>query len=58
MTRSEQKFNKAIEILKKEYIKSQASVYVAKPMAYALYQTWKYFDGHEGSRIANENNRK
>lgn len=49
-TRSEMKLNKALKMLKEEYVKAQASVYVRKPMAYALYQVWRYFDGTEKSR--------
>lgn len=52
MTRSEQKYQKAIQMLAEEYRKAQASVYVAKPLSYALYQVWKYFDTHEKPRLA------
>lgn len=52
MTRSEQKYQKAIQMLTEEYRKAQANVYVAKPLSYALYQAWKYFDTHEKSRLA------
>lgn len=52
MTRSEQRYQKAIKMLAEEYRKSQASVSVKKPMAYALYQVWKYFDKHEKPRFA------
>ena len=51
MTRSEQKFQKAVTLLKKEYIKAQAAVFVNKPMSYALYQVWKQFDASEKGRI-------
>ena len=51
MTRSEMKLNKAIRILKEEYIKAQASTYVRKPMSYALYQVWKYFEKNEKERF-------
>ena len=50
MTRSEQKYQKAIKMIQEEYIKSQAVCSINKPMAYALYQVWKYFDSNEKSR--------
>lgn len=52
MTRSEQKYQKAIQMLTEEYRKAQANVYVTKPLSYALYQVWKYFDKNEKSRLA------
>lgn len=52
MTRSEQKYQKAIKMLAEEYRKAQASVWVEKPISYALYQVWRYFDTHEKSRMA------
>ncbi len=52
MTRSEHKYQKAIKMLAYEYCKAQAMAFVRKPMAYALYQVWKWFDGNEKSRIA------
>ena len=39
-------------MLAEEYRKALAQVSVGKPMAYALYQVWKYFDTHEKSRLA------
>ena len=51
MTRSELKHQKAIKMLAEEYRKAQANVWVYKPMAYALYQIWKWFDKHEKSRL-------
>jgi hypothetical protein len=51
MTRSEQKYQKAIKMFAEEYRKSQAMVFVRKPMAYALYQVWKWFDENEKPRI-------
>ena len=50
MTRSEMRFIKAVKMLNKEYIKAQASAKVRKPMSYALYQIWKYFDKTEKAR--------
>lgn len=51
MTRSEQRLQKAFKMLDTEYKKALASCYVRKPMAYALYQVWKYFTSHEKSRL-------
>jgi len=51
MTRSEQRFQKAIKMLMEEYRKAQAYVWVEKPLSFALYQVWKYFDIHEKSRL-------
>ena len=52
MTRSEHKYQKAIKMLAEEYRKAQTMAFVHKPMAYALYQVWKYFDEHEKPRMA------
>lgn len=52
VTRGEQKYQKAIKMLADEYRKAQAMVFVHKPMAYALYQVWKWFDENEKPRIA------
>lgn len=52
MTRSEQRLQKAIKMLTEEYRKAQAATWVEKPMSYALYKVWKYFDAHEKSRLA------
>lgn len=54
MTRSEQKYQKAIKMLAEEYHKAIVQVSVRKPMAYALYQVWRYFDQHEKSRMTDE----
>lgn len=51
MTRSEQKYQKAIKMLMEEYRKAQAQAFVRKPMAYALYQVWKWFDENEKPRF-------
>lgn len=51
MTRCEQTYQKAIKMLAEEYRKALSQVSVRKPMAYALYQTWRYFDQHEKSRL-------
>lgn len=38
-----------------EYIKAETNPIVRKPVSYALYQTWKYFDECEKEReVANE----
>lgn len=52
MTRSEQKYQKAIKMIAEEYRKAQASCYIRKPISYALYQVWKYFNMHETSRYS------
>ena len=39
-------------MLAEEYRKAQALEFVRKPMAYALYQVWKWFDENEKPRIA------
>ena len=57
MTRSEQRMQKATKMLEEEYRKALAQVWVGKPMAYALYQVWKYFDTHEKSRLAESEER-
>lgn len=36
-----------IEKLKEEYEKAAKSEYVNKPLAYALYKTWRYVDNRE-----------
>lgn len=38
----------AIETLKKQYEKAKLLEYVRNPLAYALYQTWKLYDGRGG----------
>ena len=43
----EQKLAKAITMLQENYNKSKNYSWVKKPMANALYETWKYFDGRE-----------
>ena len=50
MTRAERRYQKAIKMLAEEYRKAQAASWVAKPLAYALYQVWKYFDAYERPR--------
>lgn len=39
--------DKAIEELKKQYEKALELDFVKNKIAYALYQTWKIFDGKE-----------
>ena len=51
MTRSEQRYQKVIKMFAEEYRKAQASVWVEKPISYALYQVWRYFDMHEKSKL-------
>lgn len=52
MTRAERRYQKAIKMLAEEYRKAQSHEWVAKPLAYALYQVWKYFDAYEKPRTA------
>lgn len=52
MTREERRYQKAIKMLAEEYHKAQAASWVQKPMSYALYQVWKYFDAYEKPRTA------
>ena len=51
MTRTEQRYQKVIKMLAEEYRKAQSYAWVRKPMSYALYQVWRYFNAHEKSRI-------
>ena len=51
MTRSEQRLQKALKRLDVEYKKALASCYVRKPLAYALYQVWKWVDSYEKPRF-------
>lgn len=52
MTRCEQTLSKAVKMVTEEYRKALSQVSVRKPMSYALYQVWRYFDQHEKSRLA------
>ena len=54
MTRSEQKFQKAVRMIKDVYRTAQGSVWVNKPMAYTLYQVWKWFNENEKPRLNND----
>ena len=58
MTRSEQKYQKAIKMLAEEYHKAQTMAFVRKPMAYALYQVWKWFNENEKPRIAERSDKE
>lgn len=50
MTRNERKLERAIAMLKEEYESSQNDETIHKPMANALYKTWKVFDTYEMTR--------
>lgn len=52
------RLNKAIKMLKDAYITGQTMVWVRKPMAYALYQVWKYFDEYEKPRYQKKETEK
>ena len=41
---------KAINMLQDNYERAQRLSYVRKPISYALYETWKYFDSKEKER--------
>lgn len=43
--------DEVISILKSEYEKAEKKIFVIKPFAYALYQTWKIVDRKETHRI-------
>lgn len=40
----------AIQYLTKKYDLAQQNEYIKKPLAWALYQTWKYVDSKEKAR--------
>lgn len=40
----------ALDLVCDAYNEAIKNDYIQKPIAYALYQTWKYFDEHERSR--------
>lgn len=54
VTRSEQRFEKAVKMLKEEYTYAMANCSINKPIAYALYRVWRYFDKTEIGRIDTE----
>ena len=41
------KIENAIKYLYKQYEKAKAMEYIKKPLAWALYQTWRYVDKEE-----------
>ncbi len=43
--------DQAINHLKKEYERAKGLAYVNNPLAWALYQTWKYFDRKRGKEL-------
>lgn len=45
--KNDMKYQHAIRRLKKNYEKAIQEDYIRKPMAYALYQTWKHYDRSE-----------
>ena len=44
------KIENIIEHLKEEYAQAITEERIIKPLAYALYQTWRYVDNHEKPR--------
>ena len=51
MTRDELKLEHAIKRFEKEYKKALENKWVIRPVAYALYQTWKYYDEKERKNV-------
>ena len=43
--------DEAIELLKQNYSDAQGQDWVASPIAYALYQTWKVYDDKKRRKI-------
>lgn len=43
-------FEKVIHMLCTEYEHAERNTNIHKPLAWALYQTWKYADGEEKTR--------
>ena len=58
MTRDEQKLAKAIMILTEAYKEALQHDFIIRPMAYALYHTWKYFNDNEKGRDYDGGNRR
>ena len=50
MTREEQKFERAIRMIKETYEKALKDPHVHKPLSYTLYQVWRYYDTREKER--------
>ena len=50
------KMTNAITHFKKEYEKALSLGFVQKPISYALYQTWKYYDVYETPRKIKKQN--
>lgn len=48
------KLRKATDMLTKFYSKGCTLIYIQKPLAWALYQTWKYFDKVEKKKMKQE----
>jgi hypothetical protein len=42
----------AIKMVRDNFKRADKNVYVKKPISYALYKTWRYFDGIEEPRKA------
>lgn len=52
------KFQKAIQMLDKEYLEALSDERIRKPMAKALYTVWKHFDEQEKTRKGKDERRK
>lgn len=44
MTDKEKQIEEAVELLRKNFEKAKVTPYVQRPLAWALYQTWKTVD--------------
>lgn len=51
MTRNEQFLEKVFRNIRKEYDNAKKRDYIRKPMAYAVYQTWKMVDEIERKKL-------
>ena len=58
MTNSEFKLGKAISMINIAYADANKDFTIKKPMAYALYHVWKYFDEHEKPLHIDKDRRK
>lgn len=53
-----QKFEKAVRVLWNEFERAQADKTIHKPMANALYRTWRFFDEKEKERKADDDGQR
>ena len=50
VVKMEPELRKAAKMLNKEYAKAKQNPVVRDPLAYALYQTWRFFDDRKNGR--------